>query len=474
MSCPLPETLSPGIPELTPTTTNLFQSPPNYWGRLLSTIRTISNFDLEKPTFTLGRNPNTCNVVLSQNTFPPSVSLGSISKEHFHIEMCSDRTIRIHDKSRNGTFLNGRLIGKDRQCILQSGDRIAIYSRKLTIYKFISLLSLNEDYLPEGLKEKYEVSHVLGQGACGVVRLVFEKYTCQPYACKRILKNTSNRNKTLNRPENIQKEINILKQLNHPFLISLKEIEETSSGYFIIMDYMEGGELTYLISPQRLSESQVKYLFYQIVVAVQHLHSINIIHRDLKPENILLKKESDKDDNMIKISDFGLSKMMLDQSFMKTKCGTPYFSAPEIFNPSVTAYGKKVDVWSLGVILYYMLSQELPFRAPKSAAKNQALAKMILAGKFAMADSLWGEISDNGKNLIKNMLVCDATKRFSIDEVVDHPWFQDDKKLIRKINNLMYNNYQTACVQSESDLEDYEQQSKRIKLSKEVIETSVD
>lgn len=128
------------------------------------------------------------------------------------------------------------------------------------------------------------------------------------------------------------------------------------------MEYLEGGELTdRILTIQPLPEATVKHLFYQIVQAVQYLHSRGITHRDLKPQNVLLVSHATK--TRVKVSDFGLSKLIVDDgSFLRTVCGTPYYAAPEIWDENHAVYDKKVDVWSLGVILYYMLEQDLPFK----------------------------------------------------------------------------------------------------------------
>lgn len=148
--------------------------------------------------------------------------------------------------------------------------------------------------------------------------------------------------------------------LFQPNIVSVREIVETNECVYIVLEYMAGGELNNLITSLiPLREDEVKALFYQIVLAVQYLHSQGITHRDLKPENVLLKAH--KVDTTLKITDFGLSKIIHDEDdLMKTICGTPCYVAPEILRGKV--YDQQVDIWSMGVILYYMLSQELPFR----------------------------------------------------------------------------------------------------------------
>lgn len=139
------------------------------------------------------------------------------------------------------------------------------------------------------------------------------------------------------------------------------EVEETNDYFYIILEYLEGGELTdRIMSSESFPESDIKFLFYQIVLAVQYLHSKGIIHRDLKPQNVLLESRSPR--TRVKVTDFGLSKIINDESLMTTLCGTPHFVAPEMWDPEQNFYNQKVDVWSLGVILFYMFSKELPFR----------------------------------------------------------------------------------------------------------------
>lgn len=139
-------------------------------------------------------------------------------------------------------------------------------------------------------------------------------------------------------------------------------MEETQGCVYIVLEYLEGGELTdRILSIQTLPEGIIKLLFYQIAQAVQYLHNQGITHRDLKPQNVLLVSDAAK--TRVKVGDFGLSKLIVDDgSLLRTVCGTPCYAAPEIWDENHTVYDKKVDVWSLGVILYYMLEQELPFK----------------------------------------------------------------------------------------------------------------
>jgi serine/threonine-protein kinase Chk2 len=160
-------------------------------------------------------------------------------------------------------------------------------------------------------------------------------------------------------PQKIKTEVEILKSLSHPFIIKMREVFETDDSVFLILEYMKGGELTgRILSPTPFPESEVKFIFYQIMLGVRYLHANGVTHRDLKPENVLL--HSDGLYPLAKISDFGLSKIMENISAMETTCGTIAYVAPEVLN-HLKRYNKQVDVWSLGVILFYMLSKTLPF-----------------------------------------------------------------------------------------------------------------
>ena len=163
------------------------------------------------------------------------------------------------------------------------------------------------------------------------------------------------------------------------FIIQMKEVFESDREVFLVLEYMSGGELTSrILSSAPFPEGEVKFIFYQILQAVRYLHLNGVTHRDLKviktvieknvahedysffqPENVLLC--SDTPFPMIKVSDFGLSKILDDTSMMETVCGTVSYAAPEVLKSS-EKYNKKIDIWSCGVILFYMLSRTLPFR----------------------------------------------------------------------------------------------------------------
>ncbi|XP_017771271.1 PREDICTED: ovarian-specific serine/threonine-protein kinase Lok-like [Nicrophorus vespilloides] len=470
MSTALPETQTPEFLSLTPTMKNNIKPALNPWGRLYSTYIFLEPFDLVQMSFTLGRAENS-DVIITADKVPVH-RVTNISKVHFKIYK-ENGLVYITDLSKNGTFINGKLIGKGNMNILQNDDEIAIGFKGLKVYVFKTMQSDDNKYLPPELRKKYQVSRVLGTGACGEVRLVFDKETCIPYAVKKVVKgkNSASTQHMLNHPSKINAEINILRSLDHPFIISMKNIVETEECVFMVLEYMEGGELNDLIlSTQRISEEQVKFLFYQILLAVQYLHSKGITHRDLKPENVLLQEC--KPSSMIKISDFGLSKILSDENdLMKTVCGTPSYVAPEILDRSVDAYTQKIDVWSLGVLLFYMLSQDLPFRAPERTLLN----RKILNGYYEFSGDVWKTVSESAKDLVKSMLTLNPEDRISIEQIVAHEWIQKDNLTVQKVEYILFGQKETMCVDdNDSDNDDdsiiYSPRLKRSKLSESILD----
>nr|CAI5856578.1 unnamed protein product [Callosobruchus analis] len=431
------------------------------WGRLISCLPQLNSIDLVHPTLTLGRSDQ-CDIVIYKSKFLPSQLL-FISKKHFVIEQDPDDPLvtYITDLSKNGTYLNDCLIGRNKRVILQSNDCIAI-GEKLKVYIFKSMNYIgNENYLPEAYKNKYELTHFLGKGACGEVRLAYDKYTCIKYAMKKITKgrDTASQMHNINHPNRIYMEISILWNLSHPLVVRMESMVETEEDVFIVLEYVRAGELSKrLSSNSNMSEANVKFLFYQIVLAIQYLHSSGVTHRDVKPGNILMVSEDPY--TLIKLTDFGLSSVSEGYHLMKTMCGTWHYIAPEIIDPCIVEYDKQVDVWSMGVVLYYMLSKTLPFNADEKST----LGKMIISGTYNMIGPAWYEISDYAKDLVKQMLVVDPQKRISVDGILNHPWIKKDSLMQFRVQSLLKKSQICQEKNAEIDKENTLTRVKRIKL----------
>jgi len=172
-----------------------------------------------------------------------------------------------------------------------------------------------------------------------------------------------------------------------------------------------------IVSEEKFSEDKARDYFLQMLQATQYLHKQGIAHRDLKPENILLK---DKTHSVIKLSDFGLSRVVDEASFMKTMCGTPQYVAPEILCATKTGgYGVECDLWSLGVILYIMLVGYPPFNDEKP---KKTVFEQIKTGDYDFNEQFWSGISQSVKDLISLLLTVDPHKRLTVSEALQHPW----------------------------------------------------
>lgn len=254
----------------------------------------------------------------------------------------------------------------------------------------------------------YKLGPTLGKGSFGKVKLAEHEKTGHKVAVKIL---NRQKIKTSQMDKKIRREINILKLFRHPHIIRLYEVIETRSDIFLVMEYVEGGELfDYIVSKGRLSEDESRKFFQQIISGIEYCHKFRVVHRDLKPENVLL----DRDKNA-KIADFGLSNIMHDGDFLKTSCGSPNYAAPEVISGKLYA-GPEVDVWSCGVILYALLCGRLPF----DEESIPALFRRIRDGDYAMPH----HVTPPCRDLISKILVVDPLKRITIAEIRQHPWFQ--------------------------------------------------
>uniref|UniRef100_A0A8C7FKN2 non-specific serine/threonine protein kinase n=1 Tax=Oncorhynchus kisutch TaxID=8019 RepID=A0A8C7FKN2_ONCKI len=205
------------------------------------------------------------------------------------------------------------------------------------------------------------------------------------------------------------REVRIMKLLNHPNIVKLFEVIETEKTLYLVMEYASGGEVfDYLVAHGRMKEKEARAKFRQIVSAVQYCHQKCIVHRDLKAENLLL----DSDMN-IKIADFGFSNEFVMGSKLDTFCGSPPYAAPELFQGKKYD-GPEVDVWSLGVILYTLVSGSLPF----DGQNLKELRERVLRGKYRIPFYM----STDCENLLKKFLILNPTKRGSLEQIMKDRW----------------------------------------------------
>lgn len=284
------------------------------------------------------------------------------------------------------------------------------------------------DSFPQVILKKYHIGKILGAGASGTVYLVHNLRTCQPFALKAIEKKPNTNFDT----EKAMIEANILRKLDHPAIIKLHETMNTSKVQILRLELMNGGNLlSRLNAANVLPENLLKLYLYQVCHAVKFIHDKKIIHRDLKPENILLA--SNDSETLVKISDFGLSSI---GSVLRTMCGTPLYMAPEIL--ANNTYSAKIDIWSLGVVIYVCLSGIFPDFNESYFADGDSIQMATIKNHFKLNAPIWQSISIEAKILIDKLLTIDASKRPSINDLLGCKWFNDTKikKLAHKIMNL--------------------------------------
>ncbi|XP_023415037.1 serine/threonine-protein kinase Chk2 isoform X3 [Loxodonta africana] len=392
---------------------------PAPWARLWALQDGFSNLECVNDNYWFGRD-RSCEYCFDEPLLKRTDKYRTYSKKHFRIfrEMGPKNSYiaYIEDHSGNGTFVNRELVGKGRRLPLNNNCEIALSVWNNKVFVFFDLTVDDQSVYPKELRDQYIMSKTLGSGACGEVKLAFERKTCKKVAIKIISK----------------RKFAIGSAREAPCIIKIKNFFD-AEDYYIVLELMEGGELfDRVVGNRRLKEATCKLYFYQMLLAVQYLHENGIIHRDLKPENVLLS--SQKEDCLIKITDFGQSKILGETSLMRTLCGTPTYLAPEVLVSFGTAgYNRAVDCWSLGVILFICLSGYPPFSEHKTQV---SLKDQITSGKYNFIPEVWAEVSEKALDLVKKLLVVDPKERFTTEDALRHPWLQDED-MKRKFEDLL-------------------------------------
>ncbi|XP_041074841.1 death-associated protein kinase 2 isoform X1 [Polyodon spathula] len=270
----------------------------------------------------------------------------------------------------------------------------------------------------QNVEEFYEIREELGSGQFAIVKHCKEKSSGLEYAAKFIKKRQSRASRRGVRREEIEREVNILQQIQHPNIITLHDVYENRTDTVLILELVSGGELfDFLAQKESLSEEEATQFMKQILDGVNYLHSRKIAHFDLKPENIMLL---DKNVPLprIKLIDFGLAHKIEDGVEFKNIFGTPEFVAPEIVN--YEPLGLPADMWSIGVITYILLSGASPFLGE---TKQETLGN-ISAMDYEFDEEFFSRTSELAKNFIRQLLVKDTRKRLTIQEALNHPWIK--------------------------------------------------
>ncbi|WFD44407.1 non-specific serine/threonine protein kinase [Malassezia psittaci] len=266
----------------------------------------------------------------------------------------------------------------------------------------------------------WKLGKVIGQGASGRVRHAIHERSQQHAAVKIIPKqmliNSRMSLRDLSAKQDkltlgIEREIVIMKLIEHPNLLGLWDVYETSKELYLVMEYVAGGELfDYLVARGRLRPDEARNYFRQVIFGIGYCHQFSICHRDLKPENLLL----DGSRTTVKVADFGMAALQPMEKMLETSCGSPHYASPEIV--SGKSYdGTSSDIWSCGIILFALLCGRLPFDDPNI----QTLLSKVRTGKFTMPEHL----EPDAQNLIARMLEVNPQRRATMREICAHPWF---------------------------------------------------
>ena len=305
--------------------------------------------------------------------------------------------------------------------------------RKIKKSNIFYELSENFDYINSNSFERninyskneisqYQIKGKIGEGMFGKVKLGIHLLTKEKVAIKIFDKGKIKNEKEV---EYIEREISILKKLNHYNTIKLYNIIQNENFIFLIQEYVPNGELLHFLeNPENmnLTENHICKIYQQIISGIEYLHEIGIAHRDLKLENILLNR-----DKNIKIIDFGLSNKYNKENgeLLQSSCGSPCYAAPEMIK-GIQYHGLDTDIWSSGILLYLMLCKSFPF----NDKNNSKLYQKILSGKFNLPNYL----SNEAKDLLSKLLKVNPIERIKLDEIKKHPWFN----LYNPKNNYFY------------------------------------
>lgn len=314
-------------------------------------------------------------------------------------------------------------MAKGQEYLLAHGDEITIGSGvPKDMSQFIVIFPGKSANQPptEGVHAYYDMrSEVLGQGAFAVVKKAIQRSTGNWYAIKVIDK------KKVMTGVAVEREIDILKKIKHDYIVGLTDFYEDENNYYLVMDLVTGGDLMDFVTQNgAIPEDAAREITRQVLTAVEYVHSCGISHRDIKPDNILIAQDEPV---IVKVSDFGLAKISKSGSQLRTFCGTLAYLAPEIMakkhsdGNAPSMYSNKVDVWSIGCMLYVILTSYLPF----SNRTQQELYRSVMSGHFAERPLLDVGASKDCIGFLHYALTVDPAKRPSATQALHHPWFDE-------------------------------------------------
>ena len=383
-------------------------------------------------------NKQSLKMILKKDNLDESLDISSIEKR-FNSKneiMVLKKNLQKNNSENilNNKIINPKEIENNRintlSCTSSKTKDSNYYMEKCkSLSKYIKQYYQENQQYPSTNLNFYLYGRLIGQGAFGKVNIGLNILAGRVVAIKSFNKKELDQN-----GDNMKKilyETDLMKKLNHPNITKILEVFEDDDYILISMEYINGGNLFSFVKKRRkLSEKTAKYLFKQIILGIQHIHSHKIVHRDIKLENILIDLN-----NNIKICDFGIGKILShNKQLLYDKCGTPMYMAPEILLSSKNhGYeGYPVDIWSAGISLYIMLSGTLPFNLKNnesssidgSSENNIELQYSIINNEPKHIE----KISDEARDLLKGLLNKNPNKRLTIEQILNHPWLQTEEK----------------------------------------------
>lgn len=328
---------------------------------------------------------------------------------------CTESHLRINDvKLKKGQ----RRILKHRDLIeLEEPQKLLKFFDERQNYRIVRKQFSSE------VRSQFYISKKLGSGYCGTVRLAHDVKTFNKFAIKTIRYDLESDEEMVEKE--IDNEIRILKKLDHPNVVKLVKTYRDIDRVHLLTEYMNAGDLMQMIKKSKrkhLYESTAKFVMFQVMQGLQHLHQHNIVHLDIKLENVFVRLE--REIYIYKIGDFGFSEC---QDNIESYNGTAEYYPPEVFRDNPNGYsGKKRDMWSLGVFLYVCLTGRYPFQG-----SGHTLSARIKSGEYQIDRNVGQMISSEAKNLIGKLIVVEPDERLTADEVLKHSWFNNEQLNLR-------------------------------------------
>lgn len=418
--------------------------------------RTLGERGKNQKIWVVGRNVE-CDIVLSSST--------RLSNRHFKLTVnFNDSTLWIQDSSTNGTHVNGNRLVKGSNYLINQGDEIAVgVGVPKDVVKFIVSFSdsfnasnsnNNSILKDEGIYKDFIIKNeTIGQGAFATVKKAIERSTGISYAVKII-----NRRKALSTSNDnllgVERELKILRKLDHPNIVKLKTYYEDIENYYLVMELVPGGDLMDFVAANgAIGEEATQIITKQVLEGIAYVHKLGISHRDLKPDNILIMQD---DPILVKITDFGLAKISDNSSVMKTFCGTLAYVAPEVisgkYDSQMTSkaernhYSSLVDIWSLGCLVYVLLTSHLPFNG-----KTQNLMfQKIKSGEYHEEPLKTYNITPIGREFLSGCLQVNPKLRWTAEEALKHPWIKNIDVSSQEVGDPSQGSQRISLSQSQS------------------------